>query len=138
MQTELALRLAASESRIEKHQEAYVLARQLLGSLHTGTGDEHVSFCFNWFERNNLYLAGGARSAFWEACVAARDYRLMRPGNYVDKEPEVKSRMHACYQRVVRAPELIAAAVQLPPLSQEDVEIMQEVAEEQASKSSEP
>lgn len=133
LQTELALRLAASEARLEKHQQAYVMLRGLLASLHNSSADNQIGDCFRWFDNNNLYLAGGARSAFWEACVAARDFRLLRPGYMADKTPEQKSQLEANFEKVLRAPERIAEAIDLPTLSKGDIELMQKVAEEETS-----
>ncbi len=66
------MRIAAIDKRLEVHQEAYTLWRDLLHTVHQKdkVGDM-VYKCQEWWFKNCLYLDKDAREAFFEAYRAA-------------------------------------------------------------------
>jgi len=68
--------LAALDKRLEKHQEAFTLWRNLLFCLRDevkiGTAIDESE---EWWKKNCLYLSDEARSAFHTALILAVDFR---------------------------------------------------------------
>ena len=107
------LRFAAMERRLEAHQEAYGLARQLVADVLNRDEDKltgKVADCYTWFDANALYLEPDARFAFYRACHAASTHR------HYEREPGVDDKdRHANWKKIAEAEDAIAECVGLPP-----------------------
>jgi ABC-type lipoprotein release transport system permease subunit len=61
-------RLAALDKRLEKHQEAYTLWRELISVIYDEKELLTIIFkCQDWWFKNCLYLQPEARRAFWDS-----------------------------------------------------------------------
>jgi len=70
------LKLAALDKRLEKHQEAFTLWRNLLFSLRDEVKIKTaIDESEKWWDKNCLYLSDEARSAFHTALILAVDFR---------------------------------------------------------------
>ncbi len=67
------LRIAALDRRLQAHQEAYQLWREINGALGRPELQEVAGKCSKWWGDNCLYLEPEARAAFLAAFVGARD-----------------------------------------------------------------
>ncbi len=67
------LRMAALDRRLQAHQEAFELWRELLEAAHTDGIGKVVMKCQSWWERNCLYLEPKVREAFVAAYSAVTD-----------------------------------------------------------------
>jgi hypothetical protein len=106
------LRLAALDRRIEAHQKAYSLWRELLHATHDkGKIGDVVLKCQNWWENNCLYLEADVREAFNKAYIAANSHREFVE---IHSNPElVKSN----WATIKNAGDVIVKAVELPPIA---------------------
>jgi len=69
--------LAALDSKLEAHQQAYELACFLPSAAHKSENDNtHIQQCEEWYRKRCLYLESEARLAFFNAIRAAADYYL--------------------------------------------------------------
>lgn len=105
------LRLAALDRRLQAHQEAFTLWRELHGVVHGPDVGPVVIKLQSWWEQNCLYLEPRVREAFVRAYSAAHTHGTL-------------TRQHADYpalaeswKEITRFPDELFAAVQLPPLS---------------------
>jgi hypothetical protein len=109
------LRLAAVDKRLEAHQAAFRLWRELVSTLETDKAAESVLACDKWWSENCLYLEPTAREAFSNAYWGAQHYNYMRrragSANYDDDIFTNKLNV------ITGAGELIVRAVQLPGLT---------------------
>jgi hypothetical protein len=107
------LRLAALDKRLEAHQEAYSLWREL---LHTAHDREKIGGmvlkCQEWWENNCLYLDGAVRGAFNKAYIAANIHR-----DLVDSHSNAES-VRSNWAIIKDAGEVIVKAVELPPIAE--------------------
>ena len=107
------LRLAALDRRIEAHQKAYSLWRELLHTAHdkSNIGDV-VLKCQDWWENNCLYLEADVREAFNKAYIAANSHR-----EFVEmhSDAELVKRNWAI---IKNAGDVIVKAVELPPITE--------------------
>jgi len=115
------MRMAALERRLQAHQEAYALWRELFGNVHGPDIGKAVLKCQDWWDRNCLYLDEGARGAFRAAYGAAAghaDLVQMQPRN------EEAIRLISGNMEAIRAagPALVKAAA-LPPLADETLSV---------------
>lgn len=107
------LRMAAIDKRLQAHQEAYALWREL---VRLAFGDprllgEKVMESQAWWDRNCLYLEPAARDAFFSAFVCVGDQK-----GYREARLPVEILM-TNWSAVKHAGEAIVNAVQLPPLA---------------------
>lgn len=108
------LKLAALDKRLEKHQEAFTLWRNLLFSLRDedkiGTAIDESQ---KWWDKYCLYLSDEARAAFHTAIILAVDFRnLLRTDSETIKE---------WFNKINEAGKKIVEAVNLPPLSEDEI-----------------
>ena len=108
------LKLAALDKRLDKHQEAFTLWRNLLFSLRDedkiGTAIEEAQ---RWWDKHCLYLSDDARSAFHTAIFLAVDFR---------KLPRTDPNIKEWFQKINEAGKKIVEAVNLPPLNESEIE----------------
>lgn len=109
------LKLAALDKRLEKHQEAHSLWRELLFNLRNQEKIESViDECQKWWDENSLYLSDEARSGFYTAIILAVDFRnLPRTDSTMIKE---------WFNKINEAGKKIAEAVKLLPLNEDKIE----------------
>lgn len=105
------LRLAAIDRRLQAHQEAFTLWREVVANAYSDEIGKTVLKCQKWWEENCLYLEPEVREAFVQSYSAAHSHRTLvgsRPAADIVSEH---------WARVTRAGDLIFTAVQLPALS---------------------
>ena len=106
------LRLAALDKRLEAHQEAYSLWRELIHTAHDKSKVfEVVLKCQEWWEKNCLYLDATVREAFYKAYIAANTHK-----DFVDSHSNADL-VRDNWAVIKRAGEVIVKAVELPPIS---------------------
>jgi hypothetical protein len=129
-----ALRLAAVERRLQAHQEAFSLWRQLLAVLHKrDRGDselaEKVVNCQTWWENNCLYLSPEARLSFVDAYQAALDYQhFVQRHRYASTAERIKEALKSqmeTWKRISEAGNVLLESMDLPPLKYEDDMLME-------------
>lgn len=102
------LRLAAIDRRLEAHQEAFTLWRELLAHTHTEEVGKAVIKCQDWWEKNCLYLEPNVREAFSDAYSAAHTHSALLQGrSNVELAKEN-------WERITKAGQMILEAAQLP------------------------
>lgn len=106
------LRLAAIERRLQAHQEAFALWRELLANTHTENIGATVIKCQTWWENNCLFLEPSVREAFSDAYSAAHMHNALVRGGLPALQ-EAKEN----WNRITKAGQLIVEAVQLPGLT---------------------
>lgn len=107
------LRLAALDKRLEAHQEAYYLWRELIHTAHDRSKIfEVVLKCQEWWEKNCLFLDATVREAFNKAYVAANTHK-----DFVDSHsnPDL---VRDNWAIIKNAGEVIVKAVELPPIAE--------------------
>jgi hypothetical protein len=108
------LRMAAIEKRLEVHQHAFTLWRQLLRKAHSDDVGQIVIECQSWWERNCLYLSPQAREAFNRAYFAAQAHRSFTQSHTNAKLVEDN------WALIMRAGEAIVSGVELPTLGERE------------------
>ncbi len=105
------LRMAALDRRLQAHQEAFTLWREILGATHTEGIGKVVIKCQEWWEKNCLYLEPKVRDAFVAAYSAAHSHSA-----YVRARTDSKS-LTENWELITKFPNVLFEAIQLPPLS---------------------
>jgi hypothetical protein len=106
------LRLAALDRRLQVHQEAFTLWRELMAATHTDTVGSVVVKCQEWWEKNCVYLEPPVRESFVSAYSAAHSHNALVSGR---AEAKVISEN---WTQITVFPNLLFAAVQLPALTE--------------------
>jgi hypothetical protein len=109
-----SLRLAALDTRLAAHQEAFVLWRELLANVHGENIGPVVLRCQEWWEQKCLYLEPDVRDAFVRAYSAASSHNGYRQARF-----DVKT-VQNNWEEFARFPNVLFEAMQLPPLRQDD------------------
>ncbi|MFM0471307.1 hypothetical protein [Paraburkholderia strydomiana] len=110
------LRVAAIDRRLQAHQEAFALWRDLMQSLETENAVKTVVKCDRWWSDNCLYLEAAAREAFSNAYWSAQIYgQVKRRGSFSDRDSRVLTDR---LQIMAEAGNTIIKAVELPGLSE--------------------
>ena len=104
------LKLAAIDRRLEVHQEAFALWRELMTHVHTKEIGNITKKCNVWWEENCLYLEPNAREAFSTAYHAAASHKEIL--QIRDAELAIDNML-----KVRAAGQIIVEAVKLPRLS---------------------
>ncbi len=106
------LRLAALDRRLQAHQEAFSLWRQILKDLHNNEKiGNTVMECQEWWDNNCLYLTPDARQAFVQAYIAASHYAATMSTR------DVELLKHE-FETIKHAGDLIVQGVELPTVNQ--------------------
>lgn len=106
------LRVAALDRRLQAHQEAFTLWREILSGVHTEEIGKVVLKCQEWWEKNCLYLEPKVRDAFVAAYSAAHSHHA-----YVQSCTAV----NICtenWESIAKFPNVLFEAIQLPPLTE--------------------
>lgn len=112
------LRMAALDRRLQAHQEAFALWRELLGGAHTDTIGKVVLKCQEWWEKNCLYLEPKVRDAFVAAYSAAHSHHA-----YVKAHADSKI-ITESWELITEFPNILFEAIQLPPLSETEAKAL--------------
>lgn len=105
------LRMAAIDKRMQAHQEAFTLWREILRTVHSENINVTTLKCQEWWEKNCLYLEQSVRETFLLAMSCAHDHaQLLR--NRVDAEVAKSN-----WANIMAAGPAILKAVQLPGLT---------------------
>jgi hypothetical protein len=117
------LRMAAIDRRLQAHQDAFTMLRELVRHAHGPEIGKQVKACQEWWEKNCLYLEPQAREAFSDAYFSAGVHQtlLKSPGLQMNPSPE-QAKQHienitANWSRVNRALNVVLDSVALPPLT---------------------
>lgn len=106
------LRMAALDRRLEAHQEAFTLWREVYGAVHTDEIRNIVPKCQSWWEQNCVYLEPRVRDAFVDAYSSALSH-----GGYVRNRADIEI-VSDNWGRIIKFPNILFEAVQLPPLTE--------------------
>lgn len=108
------LKLAAIDRRLEVHQEAFTLWRELMKKTHSDEIGNTVIKCQEWWERNCLYLEPSAREAFsmaYHSAQSHRDFLQTRNRKLVERN----------FASIMNAGQTILEAVKLPHLTETEL-----------------
>lgn len=104
------LRMLAVERRLQAHQEAFTLWRELFTAVHGPDVRRVADKCRIWWESNCVYLGPKSHHAFFEAFWAAAKHQ-----SFLDSRAPA-SAVSENWNRITDAPNIILAEVALPPL----------------------
>lgn len=114
------MKFAAIDKRLETHQRAFALWRDLYGKIHNPKVIDVVNECHEFWNTHCLYLEPEVREAFalaYQSAARHKDLIEQYRGMGGEGRDEIEENM-----RIIRAPrDLIAKAVELPPFSDEEV-----------------
>jgi hypothetical protein len=120
------LRMAAIDRRLEAHQQAFTLLRELIANTHSEDVGKAILKCQDWWEKNCLYLEPQARHAFLDAYAAASSHRgLLQASEHrhrwgpaaVEENVEQIKRNWA---RITSSLDVVLQAVALPILTEQE------------------
>jgi hypothetical protein len=112
------LRIAALDRRLQAHQEAFALWRELLGVTYKEEIHKVVPKCQEWWEKNCLYLEPKVRDAFVVAYSAAHSHHAYIQGR-VDSKIITEN-----WELINKFPNILFEAIQLPPLSEAETKAL--------------
>lgn len=104
------LRMVAAERRLQAHQEAFTLWRELFTAMHGPDVPQVAGKCQKWWESNCVYLGPKSHHAFFDAFWAA-----VRHKSYLDSHSPADE-VTANWKKITDAPNTILEEVALPPL----------------------
>lgn len=113
------LRTAAIERRLQAHQEAFALWRDLLGVYHDPKGVSVVIKAQTWWNNNCLYLEPDARQALVDAWSIVSLYSA--DGRSGELDPHAAAQIKQDFKDFHSAGDRILKAVALPPLAEREV-----------------
>lgn len=105
------LRMAGIDRRMQAHQEAFTLWREILRSVHSENIDVTTLKCQDWWEKNCLYLEQSVREALSLAMSCAHDHAMLLRSR---EDADVVKKNWA---NITAAGPAILKAVQLPGLT---------------------
>ncbi|WP_445286549.1 hypothetical protein [Variovorax atrisoli] len=121
------LRMAAVDRRLQVHQEAFTMLRELVRVAHGPEIGKQVIACQEWWEKNCLYLEPQAREAFSNAYFAAGVHQtLLQASKFQmnlspDQAKKNVENITANWSRVMGALDVVLESVALPPLTLSEV-----------------
>ncbi|MDP3228147.1 MAG: hypothetical protein Q8N13_09220 [Acidovorax sp.] len=104
------LRMVAAERRLQAHQEAFTMWRELFSAMHTPEVTAAVRRCTQWWEKNCVYLGPKSHHAFFDAFWAAAIHSDL----LANRSPA--SEITGNWKKIAAAPNIILEEVALPPL----------------------
>jgi hypothetical protein len=118
------LRMAAVDRRLDAHQQAFALWRELVANTYTDDLDKVVQKCQTWWEQNCLFLEPAPRQAFISAYGAALSHKVLtRAGS--GRSPTELQAINDSWERISTAGEIILTAVALPGLTETERDELQ-------------
>ncbi|TYT75161.1 hypothetical protein [Desulfobotulus mexicanus] len=112
------LRFAAVEKRLQVHQEAYLLWRQMISKVHSEENADVVMACQDWYNVNCLYLDQASRAAFRSAYSAL----AIHPTLLAARENDESIKRN--FMDVTSAGEAIVKGAELPSLGENEYELI--------------
>jgi SAM-dependent MidA family methyltransferase len=109
------LRMAAVETRLQAHQEAFTMWRRLVDN-DQANGAPMVIQCQKWWDEHCVYLEPQVRQAF----VVAYSSEHLRAQLVSARAPSEE--IIEVFDKVMEFPNILFKAVALPPLSQAEAE----------------
>ena len=109
------LKMAALDTRLQKHQEAYTLWRNLLFNLRND--DElysSIDKCQKFWEENCLYLTDEVRKAYYTAFILAGDFHKL--------PKEDPSTIREWHKEITEAGKKIFEAFNIPAINEFEIE----------------
>jgi hypothetical protein len=106
------LRLAAIDRRLQAHQEAFTLWREIMAMVHTENIGTTTLKCQDWWEKNCIYLEPTIREGFINAYTAARGHK-----DLVQNRAAIQL-ITENWTSVTSFPNLLFKAIQLPALTE--------------------
>jgi hypothetical protein len=106
------LRMAALDRRLQAHQEAFTLWRDLLAVIYKPEVGDVVLKCQKWWEANCLYLEPRVRDAFVVAYSSASSH-----GAYISNRMDATT-LKKNWANITVFPNVLFEAVQLPALTE--------------------
>jgi hypothetical protein len=120
------LRLAALDQRLAAHQQSFSHWLNMYRVLYKDELAEQTNKCRRWWEDNCLYLEPKVRDAFADAVSAAETHSQLqkeKDSAYKDQEYKWKRDVEEQLRSVNHFPDVVFAAISLPPLSDLDKRI---------------
>ncbi len=105
------LRLAAIDKRMQAHQEAFSLWREILRTVHSSDCNATTLKCQDWWEKNCLYLEHAVREAFALSMSCAHDH-----SEFLNSRTDAED-VKANWAKIIAAGPVILKTVQLPGLT---------------------
>lgn len=118
------LKLAAIDKRLQAHQEAFALWREILGAVYSDEIGKVVIKCQDWWEKNCLYLEPNVREAFVKAYSASHIHREL------SRDRSDAENVNRSWDTIVDFPKVLFEAIQLPPLTKLEIDELQESAKQ--------
>jgi hypothetical protein len=120
------LRMVAAEKRLQAHQDAYSQWRSLLIATTTAQS-EVINMQFakaeSWFHSNCIFLGPSSREAMADALKSVWAH------NQLDIKTADPNLVMRIWQGIERAGNVFLAEVDLPPMSQQELENLRPIAE---------
>jgi hypothetical protein len=113
------LRLAALTKRLEVHQNAFILWKKIISSVHHESISDVVIECQQWWNENCLYLTVNAREAFWKSFNSADMHEGLLEENRRLHNADSKKDLTDNWEYIMNAGKVIAAGVTLPPTDEQ-------------------
>jgi hypothetical protein len=113
------LRLAGIDKRLEAHQEAFALWRELFRAMHSPEVNAETRKCEKWWERNCLYLEPEVRKAFSAAFSAAHEHAPLLQDR---GDAELAK---ANWSVIMAFPKILFEAIHLPGLSEREFKALE-------------
>lgn len=124
------LRMAAIDRRLQAHQDAFTMLRELVKHAHGPELGKQVILCQDWWEKNCLYLEPQARQAFSDAYSSASAHQgLLQAAQYTnhaspEQAKENVENITRNWARLMGALNVVLDVVALPPLTTTEVDAL--------------
>ena len=122
LRKQVQLQMVSAEKRLEVHQKAFALWGALKDHLRQGDLEAVIQDCTDFWYENSLYLDQKVSSEFVKAYKNARLYRSSweEGKTNLGDRAAISKELNRSFYKVVRLGTVIRAAVNLPPLIDED------------------
>ncbi len=115
------LKLAAIEKRLEAHQKAYSLWRNLVSKVHKSDEIAQVVLeCQDWWINNCLYLSPAARESFRKSIFCAANHK-----DFLQDRSNIKL-IKENWADIMAAGTDIVRAAGLPPIGDDEIKFLDE------------
>jgi hypothetical protein len=112
------IRIASMDRRLQAHQEAFTLWRQMLKIVHNEGDAGVIGQCQKWWEENCVYLEADVRDAFNRAYFAVADHKTLL--NVQQRgESEIRA-VQENWKLIMSTGDIILKAVELPALNERE------------------
>ena len=116
------LRSLAVEKRLEVHQKAFTSWLNMSRAIHSPEITKMVIECQEFWGENCIYLDPKARDAFVEAYHSASNHRSLLDTYRGTGNKEGTQEIKDNFQRIMGAGNLILASMEIPPLTERNLE----------------